>query len=57
VRLRRTADRHLLLGEIRAIHSGGGFSSILGRNSFQRPKSQALKMIGEVMDIYAGTRA
>ena len=50
-------DDDALLGEIRAIHSGGGFGSILGRNSFQRPKSHALKMLGEVMDIYAGTRA
>jgi len=50
-------DDDALLGEIRAIHSGGGFGSILGRNSFQRPKSQALKMLGEVMDIYAGPPA
>jgi fructose-bisphosphate aldolase, class I len=35
-------DDDALLGEMRAIHSGGGFGSILGRNSFQRPKSQAL---------------
>ncbi len=46
-------DDDALLGEIRAIHSGGGFGSILGRNSFQRPKSKALKMLREVMDIYA----
>ena len=50
-------DDDALLGEIRAIHSGGGFGSILGRNSFQRPKSKALKMLGEVMDIYAGAPA
>jgi class I fructose-bisphosphate aldolase len=47
-------DDDALLDEIRAIHAGGGFGSILGRNSFQRPKAKALKMLGEVMDIYAG---
>src|SRR6202011_1574024 len=39
--------------EIRAIHAGGGFGSIIGRNSFQRPKEEALRMLGAVMDIYA----
>jgi class I fructose-bisphosphate aldolase len=47
-------DDAALLDEIRAIHAGGGFGSILGRNAFQRPKAAALKMLGEVMDIYAG---
>jgi class I fructose-bisphosphate aldolase len=50
-------DDDALLAEIRAIHAGGGFGSILGRNSFQRPKDKALKMLGEVMDIYAGAPA
>jgi len=50
-------DDEALLEEIRAIHAGGGFGSILGRNSFQRPKAKALKMLGEVMDIYAGAPA
>ena len=45
-------DDDALLGEIRAIHDGGGFGSILGRNSFQRPKDKALKLLGEVMAIY-----
>jgi fructose-bisphosphate aldolase, class I len=45
-------DDNALLDEIRAIHAGGGFGSILGRNSFQRPKAEALKMLGAVMDIY-----
>ena len=50
-------DDDALLEEIRAIHSGGGFGSILGRNSFQRPRDKALKLLGEVMDIYAGAPA
>ncbi|MEO8559035.1 MAG: class I fructose-bisphosphate aldolase [Rhodospirillales bacterium] len=45
-------DDRKLLDEIRAIHAGGGFGSIIGRNSFQRPKAQALKMLSAVMDIY-----
>jgi class I fructose-bisphosphate aldolase len=40
--------------EIRAIRDGGGFGSIIGRNSFQRPKAEALEFLGTVMDIYAG---
>jgi class I fructose-bisphosphate aldolase len=50
-------DDAALLDEIRAIHAGGGFGSILGRNSFQRPKAEALRMLGAVMDIYAGAPA
>jgi class I fructose-bisphosphate aldolase len=50
-------DDDALLAEIRAIHAGGGFGSILGRNSFQRPRDKALKMLGQVMDIYAGAPA
>ena len=40
--------------EVRAIRDGGGFGSIIGRNSFQRPKKEALDFLGQVMDIYAG---
>jgi fructose-bisphosphate aldolase, class I len=41
-----------LLDEIRAIKDGGGFGSIVGRNSFQRPKADAIKLIQEMVDIY-----
>ena len=47
-------DDNAFLDEIRAIHDGGGFGSIIGRNSFQRPKAEALKMLHEVMEIYEG---
>jgi class I fructose-bisphosphate aldolase len=40
--------------EVRGIRDGGGFGSIIGRNSFQRPKADALAFLGTVMDIYAG---
>jgi fructose-bisphosphate aldolase, class I len=47
-------DDAALLDEVRTIHAGGGFGSILCRNSFQRPKDKALKLLGDVMDVYAG---
>jgi class I fructose-bisphosphate aldolase len=40
--------------EVRAIRDGGGFGSIIGRNSFQRPKEHALKLLETIMKIYAG---
>jgi class I fructose-bisphosphate aldolase len=43
-----------MFDEVRAIRDGGGFGSIIGRNSFQRPKKDALEFLGTVMDIYAG---
>jgi class I fructose-bisphosphate aldolase len=42
--------------EVRAIRDGGGFGSIIGRNSFQRKKPEALRFLRTVMDIYAGTQ-
>lgn len=41
-----------ILEEIRGVRDGGGFGSIIGRNSFQRPKAEALKLLSNVMDIY-----
>lgn len=43
-----------LFDEVRAIRDGGGFGSIIGRNAFQRPKKEALEMLGKVMNIYLG---
>jgi class I fructose-bisphosphate aldolase len=40
--------------EARAIRDGGGFGSIIGRNSFQRPKGEAIKFLQTIMGIYAG---
>jgi fructose-bisphosphate aldolase, class I len=40
--------------EVRAIRDGGGFGSIIGRNSFQRPRADALEFLGTIMSIYAG---
>ena len=46
-------DHDGFIEEIRGIADGGGFGSIIGRNSFQRPKSEAVELLHEVMDIYA----
>ncbi len=43
-----------LMNDVREIHAGGGFGSIIGRNSFQRPKPHALELLGKIMDIYRG---
>jgi len=40
--------------EIRAIRDGGGTGSIIGRNTFQRPRAESLKMLDAVIDIYKG---
>lgn len=47
-------DDAAVFEEIRGIRDGGGFGSIIGRNSFQRPKAQALEFLSTVMQIYAG---
>jgi len=44
--------KEAILEEIRGIAEGGGFGSIMGRNSFQRPKSEAIELLHEVMDIH-----
>jgi len=40
--------------DARAIRDGGGNGSIIGRNSFQRPRANALEMLGKLVDIYKG---
>jgi class I fructose-bisphosphate aldolase len=41
-----------LLAEVKEIAKGGGFGSIMGRNAFQRPRPEALKLLGDVMKIF-----
>jgi fructose-bisphosphate aldolase, class I len=43
-----------LLDEMTAIQTGGGFGSIIGRNSFQRSKSEATQLLNSIMEIYKG---
>ena len=34
---------------------GGGFGTIMGRNSFQRPHDEAVKLLRDVMEIHRTT--
>lgn len=43
-----------LFDEARAIRDGGGNGSIIGRNTFQRPRDEALKMLDAMVRIYRG---
>ena len=45
--------REDVLEEIRGIRDGGGFGSIVGRNSFQRARADGVSLLHEIMDIYA----
>ena len=42
--------------QVRAIRDGGGFGSIIGRNSFQRKKPDALRFLRTIIDIYSGAK-
>jgi class I fructose-bisphosphate aldolase len=43
-----------IFNEVRSIRDGGGNGSIIGRNTFQRPKEDALKMLDTIIQIYQG---
>ena len=43
-----------VLNEVRAVYAGGGNGSIIGRNTFQRPKPEALDMLNRIIKIYQG---
>jgi class I fructose-bisphosphate aldolase len=42
-------DTATLMSEIKEIAAGGGFGSIMGRNAFQRPHDEAVKLLHDVM--------
>jgi class I fructose-bisphosphate aldolase len=45
-------DTPALLEEVRELAKGGAFGSIMGRNAFQRPKAEAVKLLQDVMEIF-----
>ncbi len=45
-----------VLEEVKQIADGGGFGSIMGRNAFQRPRDEALKLLRSAMDIYRAAK-
>ena len=50
------ADRDdVVFDQVRAIRDGGGFGSIVGRNSFQRRREDAVRFLSTVIGIYVGT--
>lgn len=50
------SDDKNVFEEARAIRDGGGFGSIIGRNSFQRPRAEAIKFLHTIIGIYSGER-
>jgi class I fructose-bisphosphate aldolase len=49
-----TKGEESVYDDARAIRDGGGNGSIIGRNTFQRPREQALDMLAKLVDIYKG---
>ena len=47
-------DKESLLEEIKELYLGGASGSIIGRNSFQRPYSEALALLNQIIEIYKG---
>jgi class I fructose-bisphosphate aldolase len=47
-------DLNGIYDEARGIRDGGGNGSIIGRNTFQRPRDEALQMLDALIKIYLG---
>lgn len=45
-----------LLKEVGELAQGGAFGSIMGRNAFQRPKKEAIQLLQNVMEAFAGQK-
>lgn len=45
-----------VLDEVKQIAEGGAFGSIMGRNAFQRSKPEAIKLLQDVMQIFADAK-
>jgi class I fructose-bisphosphate aldolase len=43
-----------LYSEVRGLRDGGANGSIIGRNTFQRPRAEALDMLDKIIAIYQG---
>ncbi|MFO0989318.1 MAG: class I fructose-bisphosphate aldolase [Alphaproteobacteria bacterium] len=43
-----------ILDEVRELNKGGANGSIMGRNAFQRPREDALKLLDAIVKIYKG---
>jgi len=49
---RENRDTAGLLEDVKGLADGGAFGSIMGRNAFQRPKAEGMKLLQDVMDIF-----
>ena len=47
-----TKDTAALIEDQKQLAAGGAFGSIMGRNAFQRPHADAVKLLHDVMDIF-----
>ena len=47
-------DLEGLFAEVRGLRDGGANGSIIGRNTFQRPKADAMAMLAKIIEIYQG---
>jgi class I fructose-bisphosphate aldolase len=43
-----------LLEEVKGLAAGGAFGSIMGRNAFQRPRAEAIKLLHSVQNTFKG---
>jgi fructose-bisphosphate aldolase, class I len=49
-------DTPAVLEEVKGLAAGGAFGSIMGRNAFQRPRDEAIKLLKDVMGIFAAAK-
>jgi len=47
-------DPNAIYDAVRGIRDGGGFGSIIGRNTFQRERQDAMAMLDRIIEIYQG---
>jgi fructose-bisphosphate aldolase, class I len=47
-------DTASIVAEAKAIRDGGGNGSIIGRNTFQRPRTEALALLDQIINVYLG---
>lgn len=47
-----TKSDEQMLEETKQLASGGSFGAIVGRNAFQRPKEQSIKLLKDIQEIY-----
>jgi len=46
-------DRDSVIEDVKGIHAGGGYGSIVGRNAFQRSHDDGLSLLRDIMAVYA----